>query len=204
MVDTPSEPEWASPVGALESTDVQAESISLVDSDNPTAASESAPSDNEVEPVKPAEAPGSDPDDDVGNWLRRANEAREAVHTAGSRAILEVAAQRFPQAGAVRQDLARLAEADRDGPEAERWWREFAAVNPVAWWAVPHIVHVLHMQERMADAEALLSDALERFPKEVALFTHHARMAEMRRDWPEVSARWAELRNVSRTGGRAL
>lgn len=196
-VEAPSEPEWASPVGAPESAAAQAESVSLVDSDNPTAASESAPLDNEVEPVKPAEAPGSDPDsdpdDDVGNWLRRANEAREAGHTVGCRAILEVAAQRFPQAGTVRQDLARLAEADRDWPEAERWWCEFAAVNPAAWWAVPHIVHVLHMQERTADAEALLSDALERFPKEVALFTHHARMAEMRRDWPEVGARWAEV-----------
>ena len=56
----------------------------------------------------------------VDHWLQVAREAAEAGRTVEARAALQTAADRFPEAASVHLELARLAEASQDWPEAER------------------------------------------------------------------------------------
>jgi tetratricopeptide (TPR) repeat protein len=147
--------------------------------------------------VSAAETPKTEADavaeGDVNDWLRRAGAAGKAGDPAEARKLLEAAVQRFPEAATVRHDLARLAEAGQDWPEAERWWREFAALSPTVWSAVIRIAHLLRLQGHLADAEVLVAEALERFPDQAPVLIDYARMAEMRRDWPEAGVRWTVL-----------
>lgn len=145
---------------------------------------------HQSEPTDAAEVVESNLNGDVNDWLRNAREARSAGRTAEAQSILETAARHFPEAPSVRHDLARLAEAGRDWAEAERRWREFSALSVTESWVNTHLAHLIRLQGRLADAESLIADSLERFPTEAPLFIDHARMAEMRRDWPAAFARW--------------
>jgi predicted Zn-dependent protease len=195
----------APPIEAPEpvATEVEAVSQAEVAAPMEAARSDYAPAEiiqHEPAPVwtvendpAPVEAVKSDSDGELNDTLRAAGELREGGRAAEARTMLEAAAERFPEAAAVRHDLAKLAEAEKDWAEAERQWRAFAALSPTVWWGVGQIAHLLRLQGRLADAEALVGDALERFPTEAPLFLDHARMAEMRRDWPEASVRWSEV-----------
>jgi Tfp pilus assembly protein PilF len=59
------------------------------------------------------------------DYLQAARAAREAGQITEARAMLETAAQHFPDSMAVRHDLARIAEATRDWTGAEHQWRAF-------------------------------------------------------------------------------
>jgi tetratricopeptide (TPR) repeat protein len=174
---------------------------------------------NQTEPAWPVEEPQNvaptagpsdqtDPSDQIGSataaesaktedslddWLARATAARERGNTDEARALLESAAQLFPQAVVPKHELARMAEAGRDWPEAERWWREFAAIAPDIWWGPTQIANTLRLQERFADADVVLAEAAERFPYELLVLISYARMADTRRDWPEAGLRWAMI-----------
>ena len=124
-----------------------------------------------------AEAPESDPLVDEAELLRSARAAREAGRLDEARTLLRMAAERFPEFAPPRHDLARMAEADHDWPEAERWWREFGLLHPTIWWVITQTAHVVRLQGRPEEAEALLAAALERLPTEVQLFVHYARIA---------------------------
>jgi tetratricopeptide (TPR) repeat protein len=138
----------------------------------------------------PGEPVDHDPENDVTTWLQRAREKREAGQTTEARDVLETAALRFPEAAAVHQELARMAEAGRDWAAAEQSWHRVAALNANDSWVIGQLAHLMRLQGRLADADALVADALERFPNDAALFIDHARMAETRRDWPQAEARW--------------
>jgi tetratricopeptide (TPR) repeat protein len=148
---------------------------------------------NRPESVDPLEASASDAEDDLTAQLRQAREEREAGRVNEARAILESAALRFPEAAPVRHDLARLAEAGRDWVAAERWWRSFAALRPAEGWVIPPLAHAIRLQGRFAEAEALVAEALDRFPSEAPVFVEYARIADMRRDWFEAGARWSTV-----------
>jgi tetratricopeptide (TPR) repeat protein len=169
-----------------------AESRSPAEFADPTKEPESAATEphRETDSSDAAEAPESNPNGDVNDWLRRAREARSVGRTAEAQSILETAARHFPEAPLVRHDLARLAEAGRDWAGAEQRWREYAALSVTELWVNSHLAHLLRLQGRLADAESLLADSVERFPTEALLFIDYARMAEMRRDWPTAGARW--------------
>jgi len=130
---------------------------------------------------------------DVRSWQQAALQARESGQTEQAWALLAAAAQRFPDAAAVRHDLGRLAEADRNWTEAERCWRDFAALSPTVWWGATQIAHMLRHQGRIDAADTLLAEARDRFPNVAAVFFEHARLAETRRDWPEAGTRWIAI-----------
>jgi tetratricopeptide (TPR) repeat protein len=133
-----------------------------------------------------AEAKGA-----VTHWLRTARNEQEAGRTKEARLLLEAAAERFPEAASVPHDLARLAEARRDWPEAERCWRIFSILSPTVWWGAAQLSQALRRQERIGEAEVVLAEALARFPDEAGLFMDYARLADARRDGQEACARWA-------------
>jgi tetratricopeptide (TPR) repeat protein len=97
---------------------------------------------------------------------------------------------RFPLDIRVRHDLARLEEAERNWPGAERAWRAFGALNPVVWWGHTQLAQALLGQGRVAEADALVADLRAQFPQDVGVFSEYARMAEWRDDWPEAAVRW--------------
>ncbi len=130
---------------------------------------------------------------EVHGWQQAAQQAREAGQADQSRALLTAAAQRFPDSAILRHDLARLAEADRNWAEAERCWRDFAALSPTVWWGATQIAHMLRHQGRIDSADVLLAEARDQFPNVAAVFFEHARLAETRRDWPEAGARWTAI-----------
>ena len=127
---------------------------------------------------------------DANHWLAVAREHREAGRAHEGKAVLEAAAQHFPNEAAVHRDLAQMAEASRDWPVAERSWRAFVAIHPGLWWGHTGLANALREQGREADAEAALSQQLAAFPDEPAVHVAHARLAEQRKDWPAAMARW--------------
>jgi tetratricopeptide (TPR) repeat protein len=127
---------------------------------------------------------------DVRHWLRIAHQARLAGRMSEALTLLQAASQRFPNEATVLHDLARLAEAGRDWVRAEGFWRMFAVLRPTAWWGVTQVAHALRQQGRVEDAQALLTEATERFPDESGPFIENARAAELQRDWPEAERRW--------------
>nr|WP_294554225.1 tetratricopeptide repeat protein [uncultured Rhodopila sp.] len=131
--------------------------------------------------------------DDPGSWLLAAQQARQNGRIREARRLLLAAHDRFPAVAQVLHDLARLAEAMPDWPEAERHWRAFSDVNPSVWWGQSHIAHALRRQDRHAEADAVLAAAMERFPHEAGVFADYARGADARRDWIEAEARWAVM-----------
>jgi tetratricopeptide (TPR) repeat protein len=126
----------------------------------------------------------------VRHWLHVARLAREAGRLDEARALLIAASDRFPQEAWVPHDLAKVAEASQDWPEAERLWRAFSVLNPAAWFGPTQVAVALRNQGRTKEAEAILADAVESFPREAGPFIEYARIAEMRRDWTEASKRW--------------
>ena len=107
-----------------------------------------------------------------------------------ARALLIRTVERFPSETGPLHDLARLEEAERRWPDAERCWRAYLGLDPTHWWAHSGLALALREQGRMADAEAQLTQAQDRFPNEAGVFIDHARLAEFRRDWAAAVTRW--------------
>lgn len=112
---------------------------------------------------------------------------------APARPLLLEALSRFPAEADARVELARLEEMERNWTEAERCWREFAVLRPAVWWGPARAALALREQGRMADAEAVLAEALDRFPGEAGVFLDYARLAAVQRDWPAAERRWAAV-----------
>lgn len=86
------------------------------------------------------------------DYLQAARAAREAGQTTEARALLETAAQHFPNSAALRHDLARIAEATRDWTGAEHHWRAFLTLADM-WWAFTSLANALREQGRFQDAD---------------------------------------------------
>jgi tetratricopeptide (TPR) repeat protein len=141
------------------------------------------PSDRPQSEAEPADASGN-----VDDWLRT---AREAGRTTGARALLEQAAQRFPHSAAVIHDLARIAEAMRDWPAAEQYWRTFLTLADM-WWAFAGLANVLREQGRHQDADTVLVAQFARLSHEPGIFFEYALLAERTQSWTEAAKRWTD------------
>ncbi len=128
--------------------------------------------------------------DDPDHWRTNAQQAREAGRLADARGLLEAAVQRFPDAPWLWHDLVRLAEARGDWADAERCARTLVDLIPRLWWSATLHAHAVRRQGRIDEAEALLKSAKHRCPNDPEIFTEHALLAELRRDWPQARARW--------------
>jgi tetratricopeptide (TPR) repeat protein len=112
-----------------------------------------------------------------------------------ARAILLDAANRFPGEGAIRLALGHLAMRVADWPVAEAHWRGALALGVRPWWVFTELAGALERQGQLQEAEAVIAEGQREDPKEVTLFTYHARLAWKREDWSAAVARWAAARN---------
>jgi tetratricopeptide (TPR) repeat protein len=109
-------------------------------------------------------------------------------------ALLLQAAERLPNEISTVRELARLAEQRRDWPAAEQWWRRFLAMTADPASAYVRIAATLRLQTRIADAEAVLREAMDRLPNEPSIREEYAHLAEVAKDWEEAQRRWMAFR----------
>src|ERR1700761_3022514 len=91
-----------------------------------------------------------------------------------ARALLLETCRGYPSATDARLELARLEEMHQNWIEAEQGWRELTAMRPAVWWAPASVALALREQGRIADAEAVLAEASDRFPDQAASLRQHA------------------------------
>jgi tetratricopeptide (TPR) repeat protein len=116
-------------------------------------------------------------------WWQEGIALREAGHTEEARAHFLAGAERFPTDPSFPHDLALLAEARADHPEAERCWRryiELAPGNPGGWVSV---VNSLRHQGRAADAESLILGLEQKFSANPVFLQTRANWARQAKDW---------------------
>jgi tetratricopeptide (TPR) repeat protein len=123
----------------------------------------------------------------AGIALREARRLDEAEN------LLAEAAQRFADNVPIALERARLANARRDWPEAARRWQAVKphfADNPSAYVGAGT---ALRLAGWFDEAESLLAEAAERLPENVPIALERARLANVRRDWPEAARRWSAI-----------
>jgi len=104
---------------------------------------------------------------------------------------LMAAMERFPNEAGVFADYARGADSRRDWIEAEARWGMMTGRFPEVWEAWVSRAAALRETGRLTEAEAVLTKGQSCCPGEVRLFSDYARLAEIRRAWPEAADRWA-------------
>jgi tetratricopeptide (TPR) repeat protein len=109
-------------------------------------------------------------------------------------AVLVAATDRFPHETGVWHDRARLAESAGRWSEAEACWRRSLTLNDRQWPAHTALAAALREQGRLDEAEAVLLDAMGRFPNEAGPAAEHALIAEVRFDWVTALSRWRLVR----------
>ncbi len=119
--------------------------------------------------------------------LRQLNRPEEA------RSVLTAGLVRLPSSGPLLHELGRLLEQLRDWKEAEQCWRKLLALDDPPW-AHALLAAALREQGRLDEAETVLIAAQGRFDDNPTVFMDYARLAELRRDWPEALVRWATVR----------
>ena len=115
---------------------------------------------------------------------------RQQRRTAEAEQAASEALRRFPHEVGVFLEYARVAESRKDVAEAAERWSTATERFPAVWEGWIGRAWALQRQGRAAEAEEILADAQRLLPNEARLFTDHAVLAEIRRDWPEAGARW--------------
>ncbi|HEX6840444.1 MAG TPA: tetratricopeptide repeat protein, partial [Stellaceae bacterium] len=132
--------------------------------------------------------------DHPASYTGAAQALREQRRFAEAGAVLEEALQRFPGDPGVRSEYAWLAQIAGDWPEATRRWQEMRERHPDHAVGYTSGAVSLREQRRFDEAEALLAEALVRFPGERVPLVEHAWLATSRRDWALAARRWEEVR----------
>jgi tetratricopeptide (TPR) repeat protein len=122
-------------------------------------------------------------------WGLRAQRCFDAAEV-----LLREAMERFPDEPDPIFDYARTAQERRDWSEAVLRWRAARSRFPDRWFCYTGEAWGLRELQRFDEAEALLREAIERFPAEPEPAFDYARVAQQRRDWNEMVARWGMAR----------
>lgn len=133
------------------------------------------------------------PDLPVG-YLGAALSAREAGQPDEESRLLSAAVERFPNDFAVATEFGSQATRARDWPESLRRWEQIKERFPDRPACYRNVAAALRHMQRLADAEAVLAEAMEHCPTEAGLAVDHAWMANHRREWPEALRRWEAIR----------
>jgi tetratricopeptide (TPR) repeat protein len=108
--------------------------------------------------------------------------------------LLRDAAGRFSDDLAVVVEQAWLAEARRDWAAAECYWDRVRPGLPGEEVVYTGGARAAREQGRAEKADALLREAIARFPGRRSPLTEHAWLAQISRDWPAAVERWAVVR----------
>lgn len=123
--------------------------------------------------------------------------ARVLIHlnrTDAAEVVISMARQRFPADRAVAHAWADLALRRRDWPECAARWLALRGQFPDDPSVVTEASRALQEAGRVDEAEALLADAMLRFPNQSAIALAWAEIAVRRQIWPEAIQRWATIR----------
>lgn len=116
---------------------------------------------------------------------------------------VRAACSTWPNRMGLAMQHARIAMAREDWPEAVARWRRilerFPADAPVE--AHVYLSRVYRKQRDSEAAEAVVEAAICRYPDELSLGVEYAKVAELRKDWPQAVARCQRI--IERFGGGA-
>jgi tetratricopeptide (TPR) repeat protein len=119
---------------------------------------------------------------------------RAAGRYTAAEARLRSAGSQFPNDPRPLAELASTALAKQDYAGAIGHWRASRELFTALPDGYEGGAEALTAAGRFDEADALLTDALTRFPDHPALRIQHARVAAARRDWAEASRRWEIVR----------
>lgn len=107
---------------------------------------------------------------------------------------LTAARTRHPLEPNIPITLARLAEQRNDATEAARRWTVVRQRFPLIRIGYTDEARVLRAAQRLDEAEMVIREATERFPREAWAFIEYATLANLRQDWKEAVRRWGTVR----------
>ncbi len=118
-----------------------------------------------------------------------------AGRPAEAEAVAALAVARFPQRHDVLTLHARLAHAcdPHDLEAAIQRWQRVVAAAPTAEAAATSLGACLVQAGRSAEAETVMTEAVQRLPASVELAERHAALAYRRGDWAETLVRWQRI-----------
>jgi tetratricopeptide (TPR) repeat protein len=109
-------------------------------------------------------------------------------------ALMQEGLKQSPREPRFAVGLAQVAGARGDYEAAIQRWAVVRTKHPRAMPGYIFGVEALRECKRLSEAEALVEEALRRFPDEVAGFMEHAKIAEARLDWVLALQRWNVVR----------
>jgi predicted Zn-dependent protease len=98
--------------------------------------------------------------------------------------------KRFPREPYYARGYAEIAARRGDHSEAVKRWAAVRRAFRGVWQAYALGAASLKEVGSLDEAEALLSDAVKRFPGEIGCRVEHAKLADRRKDWPTALHRW--------------
>jgi tetratricopeptide (TPR) repeat protein len=130
----------------------------------------------------------------AAGYIGAARALREMRRFDEAEAVLVEAVERLPDDPGAASERCWLSQIARDFPEADRRWTTLRSNFPniSAGWTVGAVA--LRELRAFDEAEALLRDAMLRFPSEAPPVVEYAWLATARRDWPEAIRRWETVR----------
>jgi|GEM_PF-2140260 len=134
---------------------------------------------------------------------------REAGDLDAAEALLAEAETRFPDEASVAIERAWLALARRDPASAIQHWDRIRARHPDNWIGYTGGGAALRDAGRLDEADAVLAEAVARFPDIPTPMVQYAQLAAARRDWTEAARRWHAVAirypdNIEAIAGQAL
>lgn len=131
------------------------------------------------------------PDRPAG-YLGKAAVLRQAKQYDDAEAVLRTAVERFPGDAVTLTEHAWLAQYRQDWPAASERWQRVRAVKPDEPLAWSFGATGLWEQRRFEEADALLQEAVQRFPDNARVFAAYAELATRQNDWEQSLLRWTE------------
>jgi tetratricopeptide (TPR) repeat protein len=132
--------------------------------------------------------------DHHAGYTGAAQALRDAGRIEEAETLLREAMQRFPGEPVPPIEYAWLAHRARNWPEAARRWDEVRKHHPDQTVGFTAGAIALRELRQFDAAEALLAEALTRFPGDRGSLNEHAWLAVAQREWPEAARRWALVR----------
>lgn len=130
---------------------------------------------------------------EVDGYLGYALALRDVGRLDEADSILAEASVKFPSNVVIAMDFARIPERKRNWPQAVERWRQIVGKFPDVTEAYIGLANSLRDGAFVAEAQAVLRIAIERFPDSADVAAAAAGLASSLRDWPSALLLWAGL-----------